>query len=63
MTTTEQNIAFVTACDQLGLDPANANHFILECARQGLDPRSTSMSDLDRNASELWASVRRLKRA
>lgn len=55
--------AFTVACTEIGLDPANTNHFVLECRRQGVDPGQTSMSDLDRNASDLWATVRRLKRA
>ena len=55
--------AFTAACEQLGLDPANTNHFVLECRRQGRDPREATMFELDRNASDLWAAVRKLARA
>lgn len=55
--------AFQTACTELGLDPANTNMFELECRRQGRDPKATRMFDLDKNASELWAMARKLKRA
>jgi len=55
--------AFNAACEELGLDPANTNLFELECHRQGRDPKATRMFDLDKNASELWAAQRRLKRA
>lgn len=55
--------AFTSACAELGLDPANTNMFELECRRQGRDPKATRMFDLDKNASELWAVQRKLKRA
>lgn len=55
--------AFTSACSELGLDPANTNMFEVECRRQGMDPKSARMFDLDKNASELWAAQRKLKRA
>ncbi|MFM2045617.1 MAG: hypothetical protein RLY86_4193 [Pseudomonadota bacterium] len=54
--------AFHAACEELGLDPANTNMFELECRRQGREPGATRMYDLDRNASDLWAAQRKLKR-
>lgn len=61
MTTIDLQTAFRTACAELGLDPANTNLFTLECRRQGREPSTTSMADLDRNASALWAEMRKPK--
>lgn len=61
MTTIDLQTAFTSACSELGLDPANTNLFLLECRRQGRDPGTTSMAELDRNASELWAAMRKPK--
>jgi hypothetical protein len=55
--------AFFSACRQQGLNPANTNHFLLECHRRGLDPQATTMADLDRDASPLWSDLRRPKQA
>jgi len=55
--------SFDKACNEQGLDPANANMFELECRRQGLDPKKTRAFDLDKNPSDMWASFRKLKRA
>lgn len=55
--------SFNQACTELGLDPANTNIFALECRRQGVDPKGVSAFDLDKNASDMWASFRKLKRA
>ena len=59
MQTIDIATAYTVACQELGLDPANTNHFILECKRQGRDPKDATMHELDRNGSELWRAVRK----
>lgn len=63
MNPAELQSTFDNACAELGLDPANTNFFTVECLRQGRDPKTTRAYDLDKNASELWANFRKLKRA
>ncbi|WP_044561069.1 hypothetical protein [Azospirillum sp. B4] len=63
MSTLELDPAFVAACEAHGLDPQKTNMFLLECAVQGREPSKVSMFDLDRQASDLWAKVRKLNRA
>lgn len=63
MNSVDFQASFHQACSELGLDPANTNVFALECHRQGVDPKGVSAYDLDKNASDMWASFRKLKRA